>query len=183
MGLRFEGHAIVSGDGMLADAGGVQPPELIVAADQRFFKNSLDRSDLIVHGRNSFENQPNSPERKRVIATRRVQSPMRDSRNPNAVLWNPDYAAIEEAAALAGVTSGDVAVIGGTEIFDMFLDRYDVFWLSQAPRVTLPGGVPIFREVPARSAQQILHAHGLTPRQKQMLDAERDISVVEWVRS
>ena len=46
----------------------------------------------------------------------------------------------------------------------MFMDRYDTFWLSQAPQVRLPGGEPCFPGVPARSPQQILAAHGLQGR-------------------
>ena len=46
---------------------------------------------------------------------------------------------------------------------DMFMDRYDVFWLSVAPHGMLPDGEPCFPGVPARSPQQILTAHGLKP--------------------
>jgi hypothetical protein len=52
MSFRFEGFAIVSEDGMLADASGVMPSALVVEADQKFVSDSLDRIDLIVHGRN-----------------------------------------------------------------------------------------------------------------------------------
>ena len=41
--------------------------------------------------------------------------------------------------------SGTVAIIGGPAVFEMFMDRYDTFWLSQAPRVRLPGGEPVPR--------------------------------------
>ena len=62
--LRFEGYVIVSGDGMLANARHVMPEELKFEGDKRFFTDALDRAALIVHGRNSFEDQPNSPQRK-----------------------------------------------------------------------------------------------------------------------
>jgi len=39
--LRLEAYAIVSADGMLADASGVMPEELKFAADQRYFENRL----------------------------------------------------------------------------------------------------------------------------------------------
>ena len=54
-----------------------------------------------------------------------------------------------------------MAIIGGPGVFDMFMDRYDTFWLSLAPHVRLPDGEPCFPGVPARSPQQILAAHGL----------------------
>ncbi len=63
------------------------------------------------------------------------------------------------------------------------MDRYDTFWLSQAPHVRLPDGEPCFPGVPARSPQQILAAHGLTAGEPQMLDPADDVSVTPWRRS
>ena len=79
-------------------------------------------------------------------------------------LWNPAGATFEAACAHAGVRDGTVAVIGGPGIFGMFMDRYDVFWLSVAPHVRLPGGEPCFPGVPARSPQDILAAAWLARR-------------------
>ena len=42
---RIEGLAIVSADGMIADARGVQPDALKLEADQRFFHGMLDAGD------------------------------------------------------------------------------------------------------------------------------------------
>jgi hypothetical protein len=80
------------------------------------------------------------------------------------------------------VQGGKVAPIGGTDIFSMFLDRYDVFWLSQAPHLRLPGGVPVFHGIPARSAQQILAAHGLKQHERRVLDTANDVAVAAWRR-
>lgn len=168
---------------MLADASGNQPAELIVAADQRFFESKLDDADLIVHGRNSYEGQRNSPHRKRVYATRRITAIEPHPENPNAVRWNPAGASIEDAAARLGVRAGVVAVIGGTDIFDLFLPRYDVFWLSRAPRIKLPGGVPVFSGVQQTTADEILRAHGLAPAETRMLDAAKDVGLIKWVRN
>ena len=63
--LRIEGYVIVSADGMLADARNVMPDELKFEGDKAFFTAALDRADLILHGRNSYEDQPNSPRRRR----------------------------------------------------------------------------------------------------------------------
>ena len=52
---RIEGLAIVSADGMIADAAGVQPDALKLEADQRFFHERLRAADVLVHGRNSGE--------------------------------------------------------------------------------------------------------------------------------
>ena len=180
--LRFAGYVIVSDDGMLADARNVMPDELKFEGDKRFFTAALDRAALIVHGRNSHEDQPNSPRRKRIVVTRKVASTAPDPSNPNALFWNPAGAAFEEACERQGVTSGTVAIIGGPGVFDMFMDRYDTFWLSVAPKVRLPGGEPCFPGVGARTPQQILAAHGLRPGEAEMLDPEDGVSVTPWRR-
>ena len=180
--LRFEGCAIVSADGMLARTAGAHPPELIVEADQRFFAAKLDDADVIVHGRNSHEGQRNSANRKRLVATRKVATIAADPTDAHAVLWNPAGASIEDAAARLGVRYGLVAVIGGTEIFDLFLDRYDVFWLTVAPRVRFGGGVPVFSGVLEAGADDVLRQHGLQPTETRMLDAAQDIVLTKWMR-
>jgi hypothetical protein len=43
-GFRFEAYAIVSADGMLADAHRHMPGQLHIAADQGFFTEALDRA-------------------------------------------------------------------------------------------------------------------------------------------
>ena len=180
--LRFEGCAIVSADGMLARTSGSHPPELTIEADQRFFEQKLDSAELIVHGRNSHEGQRNSANRKRLVATRKVAGVEADPADANAMLWNPAGAGIEDAAGRLGVRSGLVAVIGGTDIFDLFLDRYDAFWLTVAPRVSFGDGVPVFSGVPATSADDILRRHGLRPTQTLMLDSAQDVVLTQWIR-
>ena len=181
-GLRIEGYVIVSADGMLADAGHAMPEQLKFRGDKQFFTSALDRADLIVHGRHSHEDQPNSPRRKRIVVTRTIGAVAPDSANPRAILWNPAGAAFEAACEYAGVASGTVAIIGGPDVFGMFMDRYDTFWLSQAPRVRLPGGEPCFPGVPGRSPQEILAAHGLKAGDAQIFDAGEGVSVTPWRR-
>lgn len=180
--FRFEGCAIVSADGMLAGADGVQPPGLLIEADQRFFEDKLDTADLVVHGRNSVENKRNSPRRKRITATHKIDGVERDPSNPNGVLWNPQTASFEQAAKFLGVEAGSVAVIGGTAMFDLFLDRYCVFWLSTAPLTLLPGGVPVFSGVPAATPADILSHHGLVLTDTRLLDPAHEVRLERWVR-
>ena len=180
--LRIDGYVIVSADGMLANAGHVMPDQLKFEGDKKFFTAALDRADLVVHGRRSHEDQPNSPLRKRIVLTGSVGAIAPDPANAKAVLWNPAGAPFEAACGLAGVRSGTVAIIGGPEVFAMFLDRYDTFWLSQAPQVRLPGGEPCFPGVPERSPQAILAAHGLTSGEPRILDSANDVSVTPWRR-
>jgi hypothetical protein len=181
--LRIDGYVIVSADGMLANAAHVMPDELRFEGDKQFFTAALDRADLIVHGRHSYEDQPNSRRRTRIIVTRSIAAVAPDPSNPKATLWNPAGAAFEAACDHAGVHSGTAAVIGGPGVFGMFMHRYDTFWLSQAPRVRLPGGEPCFPGVPERSPQAILAAHGLKAGEAQSLDAAGGVSVTPWRRT
>jgi dihydrofolate reductase len=181
--LRIDGYVIVSADGMLANAARMMPDELKFEGDKQFFNAALDRADLIVHGRNSYEDQPNSPQRKRIIVTRRTGAIAPDPSNPKAVLWNPAGASFEAACDAAGVRSGAIAIIGGPDVFEMFMDLYDTFWLSQAPRVRLPSGEPCFPGVPARSAEQVLAARGLKAGEARILDRAGDVRVTPWRRA
>jgi dihydrofolate reductase len=182
--LRIEGFAIVSADGMLADHAGHMPDALKIEADQRFFDASLDRVAAVVHGRHSHEGQANSPRRRRLIVTRRVSAIESDPENPMARLWNPTGTSFVAACAAVGVEEGTVAIIGGTEVFGLFLDvGYDAFHLSRADKVRLPGGRPVFPQVPAQTPEDVLATHGLRPGERRVLDAQADASLVTWTRS
>ena len=181
--LRIEGYVIVSADGMLADANRVMPDTLKFAGDQLFFSAALDAADVIVHGRYSFEDQPNSAQRQRIILTRKVRTVGPDPGDAKATLWNPGGATFADACEAAGIRAGSVAVIGGPIVFAMFFDRYDTFWLSQAPHVRLPGGEPCFSGVPERSPQAILAEHGLRAAEALVLDADHDVRVTAWRRA
>ena len=163
--FRIAGYAIVSTDGMLANAQGIMPDELKNDADQRFFSDGLDRAAVVVHGRHSHEGQPNSPHRRRLIVTRRVAATAPDPSHANSLLWNPNGAMLDDALHALGAPDGVVAVIGGTEVFGMFLayPGYDAFHLSRAGRAHLPGGRPVFPQVPAQTPEQVLASHGLKP--------------------
>jgi hypothetical protein len=181
--LRIEGYVIVSADGMLANSDRVMPESLKFDGDQRFFNSALDTADLIVHGRNSFEDQPHSARRRRIILTRSIASLADDPENPKATLWNPAGASFEQACDRAGVHSGTAAIIGGPTVFALFFGRYDTFWLSQTQRVRLPGGIGVFPGVPERTPEQILRNSGLQPRETHVLDEAQQVTVTAWRRS
>jgi dihydrofolate reductase len=179
---RIEGFAIVSDDGMLADAAGVMPASLKFKADQRFFEASLDAVDVVVHGRHSHEQQPHSALRRRLILSRRIPAIAADPSNEKALIWNPAGASLEEALAALGEPNARVGIIGSTAVFGLFLGRYDVFNLSRAPGVRLPGGRPVFPEVPARTPENVLTTNGLEIAQRQVLDPAAGLVVVSWQR-
>jgi len=179
---RIEAYAIVSEDGMLANAAGIMPDSLKFEADRQFFEHGLDGVDVAVHGRHSHEQQARSHLRRRLILTRQVPALEPDPSNEKAFFWNPAGASFEQALAVLGCPDGSVGVIGGTDVFALFLDRYDVFHLSRAPGVRLPAGRPVFPEVPARTPEDVLASHGLHRGERQVLDPAIGLAVVSWRR-
>jgi dihydrofolate reductase len=181
---RTIGYAIVSSDGMIADAGGIMPDSLKIEADQQNFARALDSVDAVVHGRHSHEGQPTSPRRRRLVATRKVAAIAHDPDHPNSLLWNPVGASFDEACRALGLATGTVAVLGGTGVFDMFLDTgYDAFHLSRAGKVKLPGGTPVFSQVRfGRSPEDVLTQFGLEPGPIRVLDEVNAVSLVSWTR-
>jgi dihydrofolate reductase len=179
---RIEGYAIVSEDGMLATAARIMPDSLKFEADEHFFRHGLDGVDVVVHGRHSQEQQPGSRLRRRLVLTRRIPAIAAHPSNDRALLWNPAGASLEEALTTLGIPNAIIGVIGGTDVFALFLDSFDVFHLSRAPGVYLPGGRPVFPEVPTRTPEEVLAAHGLEPSPRQTLDAAQGLTMVSWRR-
>jgi dihydrofolate reductase len=180
---RIEGYVIVSADGMLADGKGQMPPSIRIEADQRFFQDALDQAAVIMHGRHSHEDGPRAARRKRLILTRQIAATAPDSLHPNALLWNPVGATLEQALEQLGVTEGTIAVIGGPEVFSLFLPLYDAFHLSRAANVTIPGGTPPFTEVgPNATPEDVLARRGFKPGPRRDLDPAAGVSVVTWRR-
>jgi hypothetical protein len=108
---RIEGYAIVSEDGMLANAAGIMPDSLKFEADRHFFERGLDGVNVVVHGRHSHERQPRSYLRRRLILTRQVSAIAADPSNEKALFWNPAGASFEQALAVLGTPEGSVGVI------------------------------------------------------------------------
>jgi dihydrofolate reductase len=181
--VHIAGYAIVSEDGMLANAAGIMPDSLKFEADREFFEGGLDGVDVVVHGRHSGEQQPRSHLRRRLILTRQVATIAPDPSNENALFWNPAGASFEQALAALAAPIGRIGVIGGTDVFGLFLDRYDLFHLSRAPGVRLPGGRLVFREAATRTPEEVLAGHGLHAGRRQILDPANDLAVVSWQRS
>lgn len=180
---RIEGYVIVSADGMIADANGVMPGSIRNAADQHFFQAGLDEAAVIVHGRHSHEGGPRADRRKRLVVTRQIAATAPDRAHPNSLLWNPTGVTLDEAVEQLGGGDGVVAIIGGTEVFSMFLPLYDSFHLSRAADAKFPGGRPVFDEVgPNATPEDVLMRHGLKPGPRRDLDAAAGVSMVTWER-
>jgi dihydrofolate reductase len=181
---RIEGLAIISADGMLADADGHMPKSLLVEADQQFFQDTLDQAALLVQGRHSHEGSPRAAHRRRLVLTRRIADLAEDTTYPNALLWNPNGATLQQAWERLGAPDGMLAVIGGTEVYDLFLTiGFDHFHLSRAPQVRLPGGRPVFSGVgDCRTPEQVLASHGLKPGPQRVFDPTLGVTMVTWSR-
>jgi len=180
---RIEGYVIVSADGMLADGKGEMPASIRNKADQRFFQDALDHAAVVVHGRHSHEGGPHAARRKRLVLTRQIAATAPDPSHPNALLWNPVGATLDQALEQLGVIEGIIAVIGGPEVFSLFLPLYDAFHLSRVANVTIPGGIPPFTEVgPNATPEDVLERHGFKAGPRRDLDAAAGVSVVTWQR-
>jgi hypothetical protein len=179
---RIPGYAIVSDDNMIADSTGIMPPALIFEEDKEYFERELDKADIIVHGRHSYEWQPHSRQRRRLILTHKIAGVSPSPDNPRAFMWNPAGASLEEACRGLGVASGVVAVLGGPEVYKVFFGiGYEAFHLSRAAGVKLPGGVPVFPEVRAgETPEQVLTNLGYVPGPISYFDKEQRISLVSW---
>ena len=179
---HIEGYAIVSADGMIADRNGVIPATIRNDADQRFFQSELDRAAVLVHGRRSHEGGPRADKRKRIIVTRQIASATSDRSLPNALLWNPAGATLEQAIAALGVGDGPIAVLGGTEVFGLFLPLYDAFHLTRAAKASIPDGRPLFPQVRPQMPEDVLASFGLHPKASRDIDAAARITLTTWER-
>ncbi len=181
---RIEGYVIVSADGMIADGRGEMPDAIRNDADQRFFQENLDRAAVVVHGRHSHEGGPRAAARKRLVVTRQIATLAPDPAHTQGLLWNPLGATLEEALEAIDAGDGTVAVIGGPDVFSLFLPLYDAFNLSCASRAKIPGGLPVFTEVgPNATPEDVLRSRGLHPGPRRELDAAAGVSVVTWLRA
>jgi dihydrofolate reductase len=97
-------------------------------------------------------------------------------------LWNPAGATLDEALAGLGIPDASLGIIGGPEVFALFLNLYDVFHLTRAPNVRLPGGRPVFPDVPERTPEDILAAHDLVAGPVEALDPAKGVTMVDWRR-
>jgi dihydrofolate reductase len=180
---RIEGFVIVSADGMIADASGRMPDSIKNDADQKFFQDSLDRAAVLVHGRHSHEGGPRADRRRRLVLTRRIEAMAPDAAHPQSLLWNPAGATLDEALQAVGAADGVIAIIGGTDVFGLFLPRYDAFHLTLAAKAKLGGGRPVFPEVgPSSTPEDVLTRHGLKPGLRRDLDAAAGVSLTTWER-
>ncbi|MCX7361094.1 MAG: dihydrofolate reductase [Alphaproteobacteria bacterium] len=179
---RIEGYAVISLEGMIATSDGKFPEEIKIPADHKFYQDSVDRASAVANGRHSAEGGPKEKQRRRLVLTRRVEGVAVDPANPLAVLWNPGSAPFDDAWARLGIDGGSLAVVGGTDVFGLFLSiGYDAFYLSRT-EASVPKGRPVFPGVgrDGVTPAEVMGKVGLVLREARVLDAATNTVVEEW---
>jgi len=179
---RIEGYAVISQEGMIAASDGHFPEPLKIPADQEFYQRSLDRADAIANGRHSAEGGEKEKLRRRIVLTRRVTMLTADPNNPNAILWNPGSTPFDEAWLRLRIDGGVLAVVGGTDVFALFLGiGYDAFFLTRTEG-SVPRGRPVFPGVGHNGVTpaEIMSKHDLVLKRTEMLDTASNTYVEEW---
>lgn len=176
--IIVEGHAIVSDDGMIADARGEMPPGLHNEADWRLFQAALDRAAMVVLGRLGHARHPNSG-RRRLVLSRQAPDISPDPNDPMATFWNPAGISIEAVLDRMGVMGGVLAVTGGTGAFDLFLPLYDRFVLAEVRGLQIPGGTPCFSK---GLPQPVLRSAGMIAGETVAIDRDAGVFQTIWRR-
>lgn len=174
-GLVVEGHAIVSADGMIADAEGNYPASLRNDADWTAYQRALDQSTLVVIGRRGHERHAN-PGRRRLVMTRRIEQMRQDPADAMATFWNPAVTPLEAAVGTLEIETGTLAITGN---FAFFLGAYDRFVLSESHLQLIPGGTGCFAAGHPRS---VLALDGLRPVSFALIDAGAQVTTTVWER-
>jgi hypothetical protein len=180
--VQIHGYAIVSDNDCIADASGHTPEVLRNEADWAYFQAELNKSAVTVLGRVGHEANANPRGRLRVILS---SSSSGLERRADGWWWNPAKLPWDEAIRTVLPAGGWVAVPGGRQVFDLFLEiGYDAFHLTRAEGTYVPDGVPVFSECRAgRNAETILSERGLTPGERQVLDPTGRVTLAIWRRS
>lgn len=179
---EIHGYAIVSDDGMIADAAGAMPVQLRNDADWAYFQAQLDLSHMVLVGRRSHEAAPSTGRRRRVVMSRSASAlEQRD----NVWWWNPAAVSLADALARLLPSGGRVAVPGGQAVFDLLAHwrAFDQFHLSRAIGLSLPGGRPAFSaQAQGNSLESVLHEQGLSPSPNVTLDSQGPVVLAVWHR-
>ena len=179
--MAIHGHAIVSDDDRIAAADGTVPAVLRNAADWARFQAALDDAAVTVLGRNGHEANPNRKRRNRLVVSSSARGV---ERREDAWWWNPAQMAVETALTCAAPAGGIAAVVGGRQVFDLFLRLgFDTFHLARAPGAAIPDGIAVFSGVrDGLSADEVLARNGLVAGPSVELDPVAGVRLVIWRR-
>lgn len=177
----IDGYAIVSDDHCIADADGNMPDCLKNDADWAYFQAALDAAVVTVVGRKGHQANPNHKNRRRLILSRSVDAPEQRS---DGWWWNPagcDWASVQQQVA---PEHGAIAVPGGRDVFDLFLQPgYSSFHLARAEGTLVPGGTKLFSGLDTTTPEQLLATYGMKPDATTWLDRPARVSMTIWRKS
>lgn len=178
---RFQGYAVVSADGLMADADGRMPDQLKFDADWDYFQSALDRADVTLIGRATHEAAPNVKKRRRLVFSSRVQGILRDD---ETTFW-ADPMKTDANAVLTEMAGpgADVAVVGGQGVFDWVLSKpgFSSFHISLAHHVRLGSGRHIFRDAAdLEAAILLLQERGLTLSRQVWFDQDAGLELLVY---
>ena len=179
--IEIHGYAIITDDNMISGGDGIMPSFLRNAKDWEYYQAGLARADVVVFGRRSHENEPNTTGQRRIVVTRSVPG---FERRSDAHWWNPESFPWAQVAYELLPDGGEVAAPGGQSVFDLFLGvGYTAFHLSHKRGYSIPGGQTVFSAcADGRSAEQVLAASGLRVNEVIPLDPADRVEMNVWRR-
>ena len=105
-------------------------------------------------------------------------------RAPKGSLWNPPRAPLEEALLAPGAPAGVLAVMGGAEAYELFLERRlrCLLPLARGQR-SLARRRPVFQQVgPNRTPEDVLsEVMAFAPGESKVLQPDAGATLVTWV--
>ncbi len=143
--LSVIGHAIVSNNFCIANSQGIMPEGLKSEVDWKMFQSDLDKSDLVILGRKSFEKYRSS-KRFRLVPTASLSGSIKEE---GIIFFNPNDISIKQILSTLDFFPKKIAIAGGRLVYELvFKDLfYTEFHLSIKTNFTMPYGVPVLNGV------------------------------------
>ena len=181
---RFDGYAVVSADGFIADTKGDMPNSLKFDADWVYFQTALDRADLTLIGRHTHEAAPNVKARQRLVFSKRVSGFIRENETTSWV----DPGKVDPNAAITELFGRGchVAVVGGQGVFDWVLSNpgFSEVHLSVAHRVRLGRGQKMFSAAPdLDTVLSLLETQGMALEHRAWFDRKEGLELLVYRRT
>jgi dihydrofolate reductase len=177
--LSVIGHAIVSSNFRIADSQGNMPEELKSEVDWKMFQSDLDKSDLVILGRKSFEKYQSS-KRFRLVATASLSGLLKQE---DIIFFNPNDISIKQILNTLDIFPKKIAIAGGRLVYELvFKDLfYTEFHLSIKTNFIMPNGVPVLNRV-ENITQFIQRMRENNMFQSQELVLDKDTTQLRFVR-